>query len=207
MRTTSCDSKTPTAAQNDGSMAALDDIAALERDFPRKRCSASALIRDSIGNILIVKPTYREGWLLPGGIVEAMESPVDAVCREVFEEIGFKPKPEFLACVDHLSPSGGFGEAIHFMFACQEITSEQVNGLAIDGREIEALRFVAETEAYVLLLPAIVRRIRESLSGKPGYFHDGYRSVPFMASPNHSGLTYHTSGSSTSKEDSATAST
>ena len=39
-----------------------------------KVMGAAALIRDEAGNLLIVKPTYRDGWLLPGGMVEPEET-------------------------------------------------------------------------------------------------------------------------------------
>jgi 8-oxo-dGTP pyrophosphatase MutT (NUDIX family) len=38
--------------------------------------------------ILIVKPNYREDWLLPGGATEAEESPIECGVRETKEEIG-----------------------------------------------------------------------------------------------------------------------
>lgn len=162
-------------------MAALEDIAALEAGFPRKRCSAAAIIRDSAQRILVVKPSYRDGWLLPGGIVEALESPDDAVRREVREETGFTPKLVSLVCIDHISPTGGFGEAIHFMFDCQDIPAEEALKLRTDGKEIAALWFASEIEATELLLPAVSRRLREVLSGRSGYFHDGSHSLPFRS--------------------------
>ena len=158
----------------------MNDIAALDRGFPRKRCSAGAIICDCAGRLLIVKPGYREGWLLPGGVVEGLESPIDAVCREVREETGFTPKPVSLACIDYLAPAGGFDEAVHFLFHCQDIDAHTARTLRMDGNEIVDLRFVLPADAAELLLPAISRRLQQVLAGESGYFHDGFPALPFM---------------------------
>ncbi|MCW2930382.1 MAG: ADP-ribose pyrophosphatase, partial [Actinomycetia bacterium] len=53
----------------------------------RKRMAASALFRDEAGRVLLVEPTYKPVWDLPGGAVEAEESPHAACRREVREEL------------------------------------------------------------------------------------------------------------------------
>ena len=161
-------------------MGPLNDIATLNRDFPRKRCSAGAILRDPDGHLLIVKPSYREGWLLPGGVVEALESPVDALCREVREETGFTPTPLSVACIDYLAPAGGFDEAVHFLFHCQDIDAQSARTLSMDGNEIVDLRFADPAEAAELLLPSISRRLQRVMAGESGYFHDGLPALPFM---------------------------
>ncbi len=44
--------------------------------LPRKRMGAGVLFFDRAGNLLIVKPRYKAGWTIPGGVVEAGESPL-----------------------------------------------------------------------------------------------------------------------------------
>src|SRR5215469_2715077 len=56
----------------------------------KKRMAASALFLNEQGNVLIVKPTYRPDWLLPGGSVEDHESPREACIREVREELSLE---------------------------------------------------------------------------------------------------------------------
>ena len=52
-------------------------------DPPRIPASAGALIRDVRGRLLILKPTYKSGWTIPGGIIEADgETPWEACRRE-----------------------------------------------------------------------------------------------------------------------------
>ena len=53
--------------------------------------SAGALIYDRAGRLLILKPTYKSGWTIPGGVMEADgESPWEACQREVREETGLE---------------------------------------------------------------------------------------------------------------------
>jgi ADP-ribose pyrophosphatase YjhB (NUDIX family) len=49
---------------------------------------AFAIILDDASRILLCHRTDRDMWNLPGGRVEANESPWDAVLREVAEEVG-----------------------------------------------------------------------------------------------------------------------
>lgn len=48
--------------------------------LPRSRGAAAALLLDDLGRVLLVKPTYSEGWYLPGGVIEADESPCRRAC-------------------------------------------------------------------------------------------------------------------------------
>src|SRR4051812_31334156 len=50
--------------------------------------AAGALFRDASGRVLLVEPTYKPTWEVPGGAVEREESPTAACHREVLEEIG-----------------------------------------------------------------------------------------------------------------------
>jgi ADP-ribose pyrophosphatase YjhB (NUDIX family) len=47
------------------------------------------IVRDD-GRILLVKAAYRWRWGMPGGLMDAGESPADAVVREALEETGLK---------------------------------------------------------------------------------------------------------------------
>ena len=38
----------------------------------------------------MVKPVYRQGWSLPGGLIDRGEAAADAAVREVWEELGLR---------------------------------------------------------------------------------------------------------------------
>ena len=49
----------------------------------RRRMAAGVLLRDCAGRVLVVEPSYKPNWELPGGAVEADESPWAAATREL----------------------------------------------------------------------------------------------------------------------------
>src|SRR5687768_11944137 len=75
------------------SMISMSDVNAGELPeltfvLPTIPASAGALVRGRKGRLLILKPTYKGGWTIPGGIVEIGESPWEACRRETREESG-----------------------------------------------------------------------------------------------------------------------
>ncbi|WP_306359498.1 NUDIX domain-containing protein [Nocardia sp. CC227C] len=50
--------------------------------------------------VLLVRPTYKDHWDIPGGYVESGESPRDACRREVAEELGLAIREFRFASVD-----------------------------------------------------------------------------------------------------------
>lgn len=47
-----------------------------------------AAIVEQAGRVVLVRHSYKSGWLFPGGAVERGEPPAEAVIRELQEEIG-----------------------------------------------------------------------------------------------------------------------
>ena len=68
--------------------------ALLNSFLPRKRAISQMLIRDTSPEprVLLCQLTYKQDWDLPGGVVEVGESPMQAVAREVEEELGLTPQ-------------------------------------------------------------------------------------------------------------------
>lgn len=50
---------------------------------------AGVLFRDVQKRILLVEPSYKPNWEVPGGAVEADESPWETATRELIEELGW----------------------------------------------------------------------------------------------------------------------
>ena len=87
--------------------------------------SAGALIYDRAGRLLILKPTYKSGWTIPGGVMEADgESPWEACQREVREETGLEVSRGRLAAMDFRRPRTGRPGGIRFLFDCGQLSDE-----------------------------------------------------------------------------------
>jgi len=68
----------------------LLDAAEWFASLPKVALSANAILRDEAGWVALVRNTYRDGWSLPGGVVDDNEPPAAACARELREELGFR---------------------------------------------------------------------------------------------------------------------
>ena len=151
-------------------------------DVPRIPASAGALIRDEGGRLLILKPTYKKGWTIPGGQIEPHdESPWEACRRAVFEECGLRVEHGRLACVDFLRAKQSRPGGVRFLFDCGELGAAQLDEIELDGYEIAEHRLVELPEALELLSGPLRRRI-STIAGETGclYLEEG-RPVPGVA--------------------------
>jgi 8-oxo-dGTP diphosphatase len=92
------------------------DEAELYGRLPRKRVGAGALITDAAGRVLMVEPTYKAAWEVPGGVVEADETAFDACRRECLEELGIEVGIERLLVIEHQCDGGHRGDSIMFIY-------------------------------------------------------------------------------------------
>ena len=129
--------------------------------LPKKRMGAGCLFCDRQGKILILKPTYKDHWLLPGGVIEANESPLQACIREVKEEIGIDCQPTRLLCVDYVSDRLIKIESIQFVFYGGIISPKtQIN---LPKKEISNYQFLEPEVAVSMLGVPSQRRLKSCL--------------------------------------------
>lgn len=127
--------------------------------FATPRVAAAVLLlRDR--RVLMVRPTYKNFWDLPGGYVEAGESPRGAAVREVQEELGIKVAISSLLVVDW-APVEGEGDKILFIFLGPKLNDSAQFKLATD--EILEVRYVGNDELDALTIPRLARRIRHAM--------------------------------------------
>ena len=135
--------------------------------LPAIPASAGALIFDGAGRLLILKPTYKTGWTIPGGVMEADgETPWDACRREVREECGLEVRGGRLACVDFRpdrAASPGRPEragGIRFLFDCGVFDDAELAAITVQSEEVAEYAFAGLDEALDLLRAPIRRRVR-----------------------------------------------
>jgi 8-oxo-dGTP diphosphatase len=143
--------------------------------LPRIPASAGALIRGDSGQLLILKPTYKPGWTVPGGQIEADgETPWEACRREVGEETGLTVTTGRLVCVDFLRPKSGRPGGLRFLFDCGPIAALEHRAIVLREDEIAEYRWAAPEEALTLLSGPVGRRVAQGLSAATtAYLEDG----------------------------------
>ncbi|MBG0771354.1 MAG: NUDIX hydrolase [Anaerolineaceae bacterium] len=129
------------------------------RSLPRKRMAAGALIRNAAGMILLVKPVYKGGWSVPGGVVEADESPKAACVREIREELGLTLPIERMLVVDYNSPKGEKTESLMFIFDGGVLSEAEIAGISLQAEELEAFEFFSPEGLPVLMIRSLRRRL------------------------------------------------
>ena len=141
--------------------------------LPAIPVSAGALIFDPAGRLLILKPTYKSGWTIPGGVMEADgESPWEACQREVREETGLEVSRGRLAAMDFRPAKPGRLAGIRYLFDCGQVADEALADVKLQPEEISESRLVPLTEAFTLLRGPISRRVQSATQGH-FYLEDG----------------------------------
>jgi len=137
--------------------------------------SAGALIFDRLGRLLILKPTYKSGWTIPGGVMEADgETPWQACRREVREECGLEVRTGRLACVDFRRPRPGRPGGVRFLFDCGAVGDATLGGVVLQREEISEHRLARLPTALRLLRGPISRRVQAACAAKAAiYLEDG----------------------------------
>ena len=148
-------------------------------DLPTIPVSAGALIFDSTGRLLILKPTYKTGWTIPGGVMEADgETPWEACRREVREECGIDVRAGRLACTDFRPARPGRPGGIRYLFDCGPADDAALAAITLQPEEIAEYRLASLGAALTLLRPAIRRRVRAATRRRRFVYLENGRPVP-----------------------------
>lgn len=149
------------------------------------RVSAGALFVDEHDRVLLVEPTYKSYWDVPGGYVEPGESPLDACVREVREEMSIAPPIGRLLVVDW-APADREGDKILFIFDGGILDAEQLAAIRLQPAELRSYAFHDLATAHAVLIPRLARRLVAALdarrAGLPRYLEHG--ATPPAALPN-----------------------
>jgi 8-oxo-dGTP pyrophosphatase MutT (NUDIX family) len=130
-------------------------------EVPRIPASAGAMIFDARGRLLVLNPTYKPRWTIPGGQVEpGGESPWEACRRETLEETGLHVERARLACVDFLRPKRTRPGGMRFLFDCGVLPQDRLDAIVLQAEELSEHRFVTLEEARGLLSGPVGRRVR-----------------------------------------------
>ncbi len=129
----------------------------------RKRNASGALFVED-GKLLIVKPTYKDHWGIPGGIVDALESPRATCLRECREELGIEVELSHMAVIDWQDePAAGAHDSFQIVFIGVPLTEAQKAAILLPEKELSEWRYVAIGEALGMLSDRVAPRVKVAL--------------------------------------------
>jgi 8-oxo-dGTP pyrophosphatase MutT (NUDIX family) len=129
----------------------------------RKRMATGVLFRDTAGRVLLVEPSYKPNWEIPGGAVEADESPWATATRELAEELGWDRPIGRLLVVDYVRPQDSRPEGVVFVFDGGVLDETDVVGMMFPDAEILSAGFHALPEARAKMKPLLANRLSVAL--------------------------------------------
>jgi 8-oxo-dGTP diphosphatase len=135
------------------------------------------LFTDREGRVLVVDPTYKPQWELPGGIVEENESPGTAAEREIAEELGIERAVGPLLAVDYVPAYASRSRTEGLILVFDGGVIDDPNVIRLPADELSAWEFV-EPDRLVDYLPALqTRRALAALAARAAssavYLEDG----------------------------------
>ncbi|MEN8173856.1 MAG: NUDIX hydrolase [Chloroflexota bacterium] len=134
--------------------------------LPKKRMGAGCLIFDSRGRVLLVKPTYKPVWEIPGGVVELNESPKACCQREVIEEIGLAVPIGHLLVMDYNSQSGQKTESLMFIFDGGVLGEGEIAKIRLKPDELNEYGFFSRESLPTEMTQSLKNRVLAAWRGK-----------------------------------------
>ncbi len=137
--------------------------AAFFASLPRKYVGSGVLITDESGRVLLVEPTYKSSWEVPGGVTEAAESAPAAARRECQEEIGVAVDVGRLLVIEHQTVPGR-GDSLMFVYDGGVLPADVE--LALPIGELRSYRFLAPADLDAVAVPRLANRLRIALQAR-----------------------------------------
>jgi 8-oxo-dGTP pyrophosphatase MutT (NUDIX family) len=126
--------------------------------------AAGALCRDQAGQVLLVDPVYRDTWDVPGGVVDAEESPHAACRREVAEEIGLNRPLGRVLAVDWVPSQPDYPEGLVVIYDGGVLSPGDIAAITIPADELDGFAFVPPGQVAARVRPIVARRIGACLN-------------------------------------------
>ena len=135
-------------------------------NMPRKVAAAGALFLNEAGHVLLVNPTYKPVWEIPGGMVENFEAPRAACIREVAEEIGLAIEPGPLLGLDYAASQASGREVLRFIFWGGVLDAAQIAAIRLPAEELSEYGFFDLPAAKTLLSAKLGEQVGRILAAR-----------------------------------------
>jgi 8-oxo-dGTP diphosphatase len=107
--------------------------------------------------VFLVHKTYGNGWDIPGGYVDAGESPAAACRRELKEELGIDREAQRLLIVDW-APREDEGDKILYIFDCGQLGADEQR-IQLGANELDRWLWVPVSQLPEYAIPRLARRL------------------------------------------------
>ncbi len=139
-------------------------------EWPSHLLASGVLVWDESGQLLLVQTHNRSSLILPGGLVEADESPAVAAHREVLEEVGLDVSIGRLLVVQYLDGEDERPSSVQFVFDSRPVPL--TSALRLQVEEIASAHWLEPDEAVAAhgvrgrtrLIAALAARAGETVS-------------------------------------------
>ena len=128
----------------------------------KRHTASGAFIFNEKNQLLILKPSYKDGWNLPGGVTDEFESPYQTIVRECKEETNLDIQIQQLVLVDYITEQvdGEQFDHVEFYFLAQ---AQTLDCIKIDNEEIIDYKFVDPKQAHIYLPDSYCERLNAIL--------------------------------------------
>ena len=131
----------------------------------KRHTASGAFIFNDQDQLLILKPSYKDGWNLPGGVTDEFESPYQTVIRECKEETNLNIEIQDLVLVDYIQEIIKDKKYDHVEFYFTVIV-ENISNIQIDNEEIIDYKFIDIKEAEDFLSPKYYQKLQAVLTAQ-----------------------------------------
>ncbi|MQY10450.1 RNA pyrophosphohydrolase [Streptomyces sp. RB5] len=143
-----------------------DEAAAYYRAHPAPLMTATRIVHDEQGRVLVLTPAYKDHLELPGGLMEAAETPQRTLARELAEELDLTVPVGRLLAVD-ARPDDGRGRAlVAHLHDVGPLTAAQAAAIRFADGEILDAGWYEPADAVRLLPPPLAARLRAALAAR-----------------------------------------
>lgn len=127
--------------------------------LPKKQVGTAVLFFNAKEELLILKPNYKDGWLVPGGSSDENESPLHCAIRETKEEIGLDVQELQLVGVYYAPKKGVYTDSLKFLFCGGVLTENQISQIKLEVEELETFAFALPEKAFSLLSQSLRKSV------------------------------------------------
>lgn len=149
--------------------------------------AAGALFRARDGRVLLVKPTYKATWEIPGGVLEPGESPRGCCEREVIEELGSIVEIGRLLVADVTRCGDGREDQVRLVYDGGVFPNEVSSRFTLPAAELTEWRLVPLDDVAHYASATLAQRIRLAheceIAGTTVYTESGVVQRAFSGRP------------------------